>query len=102
MPCPSEITYTGLSQNSLQIFDHSTGKDTWYETYHPDRAEPYSTTACLPLLGESRLDHRDVLPSSTLGDANPLDEYEEYIEETLSGVQDIIITGEVSIDFVRP
>lgn len=83
--------------NGLQIFDHSTGKDTWYETYHPDRAEPYSTTACLPLLGESRLDHRDVLPSSTLGDANPLDEYEEYIEETLSGVQDIIITGETSV-----
>jgi len=102
MPSPSEITYAGISQNGLQIFDQSTRKDTWYETYHPDRAEPYSTTACLPLLGESRLDHRDTLLSSTLGNANPSDEYEEYLEETLSGVQDIIITGEVSIDFVRP
>ncbi|KAL4062895.1 hypothetical protein J3A83DRAFT_1498675 [Scleroderma citrinum] len=83
--------------NGLQIFDPSTGTDTWYETYHPDRAEPYSTAACLQLLSAPE---PECYSGSVFGSAT--DEYEDYVEETLSGVQDIIITGEVCINFVLP
>ncbi|KAI6039866.1 hypothetical protein EDC04DRAFT_2567997 [Pisolithus marmoratus] len=79
--------------NGLQIFDPNMGKDTWYETYHPDRAQPYSAAACQRLLNESSMGwHRQSLSASATDDG----EYEDYVEETLSGVQDIIVTGETS------
>lgn len=79
--------------NGLQIFDPNTGKDTWYETYCPDRAQPYSTAACQRLLNESGMGlYHQSLSASTADD----DEYEDYAEVSLSGVLDIIITGETS------
>lgn len=77
--------------NGVKIFDPSTGKDTWYETYCPDRAQPYSAAACQRLLNEYGTGWRSQSLFTSHGDD---DEYEDYIEETLSGVQDIIITGE--------
>ncbi|KAI6133465.1 hypothetical protein EDD17DRAFT_1472565 [Pisolithus thermaeus] len=79
--------------NGLQIFDPNTGKDTWYETYCPDRTQPYSAAACQRLLNESGMGwYRRSLSASAADD----EEYEDYVEETLSGVLDIIITGETS------
>ncbi|KAI6122237.1 hypothetical protein EDD16DRAFT_1477829 [Pisolithus croceorrhizus] len=79
--------------NGLQIFDPNTGKDTWYETYCPDRTQPYSPAACQRLLNESGMGWYRRSPSASAADD---DEYEDYVEETLSGVLDIIITGETS------
>ncbi|KAG6335185.1 hypothetical protein ID866_3911 [Astraeus odoratus] len=80
--------------NGLQIFDPSTQNDTWYETYHAGRTMPYSTGAHKQLLSEGGPEwHREALPSPT-GDDTSLDEYEDYVEHKLSGVQDILITGE--------
>lgn len=81
----------------MDIFDPSTGKNTWYETYHPHRRSPYSSTACERLSDE--LDHewcrQEVSDSVIQEDTEEYDEYDDFVEELSSGVQDIIITGEV-------
>ena len=91
------------SQDGLEIFDPSTGKNTWYETYHPDRRSPYSTRACERLSNVlNREWHREVSDSEMQEDTDEEDEYEDFIEELSSGVKDIIITGEVGFLLLSP
>lgn len=86
------------SQDGLEIYDPSTGKNTWYETYHPNRRSPYSTRACerLPNGSDREWSRQEVSDSVMQEDSEDADEYEDFVEELPSGVQDIIITGEVS------
>ncbi|KAF9238529.1 hypothetical protein BU15DRAFT_88368 [Melanogaster broomeanus] len=42
---PRDLRFTRRT-GGLEIFDPSTGKNTWYETYRPDRTLPYSAAAC--------------------------------------------------------
>jgi hypothetical protein len=85
------------SQDGLEIFDPSTGKNTWYETYHPDRRSPYSTRACERLSNASNPEwYREEVPDFAMQeDTEEVDEYEDFVEDLPSGIQDIIITGEV-------
>lgn len=84
------------TQGGLEIFDPSTGKNTWYETYHPDRKSPYSTGAHERLSNGSDRGWCREDPDCTMqDDAEDVDEYEDFVEELPSGVQDIIITGQV-------
>ncbi|KAH0833351.1 hypothetical protein J3R83DRAFT_12422 [Lanmaoa asiatica] len=85
------------SQDGLEIFDPSTGKNTWYETYHPNHRSPYSTRACERLsneLGHEWYCQED--SDSEMQEDTEEEEYEDFVEELQSGVQDIIITGKVS------
>ncbi|KIJ62839.1 hypothetical protein HYDPIDRAFT_93726 [Hydnomerulius pinastri MD-312] len=82
--------------DGLQIFDPSTGKDTWYETYHPDRSLPYSAAACERMRMGLLPEWRSTTSLSATQDTDDGDEYGDFVEERLSGVQDIIITGETS------
>ena len=92
------------SQDGLEIFDPSTGKNTWYETYHPDRSTPYSARA-RELLSNT-LDRewcrQETSDSAWQEDTEDGDDYEDFAEELPSGVQDIIITGEVSLSPLSP
>ncbi|KAH7884774.1 hypothetical protein F5I97DRAFT_1500273 [Phlebopus sp. FC_14] len=111
-PCPSGLSGEDILNawlprdlrisrraGGLQIFDPSTGKDTWYDTYHPNRSLPYSANACERLRKEADNEWRSQSPPPGVPeeDAESADEYEDFVEEKLSGVQDIIITGEVSL-----
>jgi len=91
---PRDLRFTRRT-GGLEIFDPSTGKNTWYETYRPDRTLPYSAAACERLRKGSDPEWCNPnLPSVIQGDVEYEDEYEDFVEETSSGVQDIIITGE--------
>lgn len=87
------------SQDGLDVFDPSTGKNTWYETYHPRRDCPYSTGAykCLSNGLDREWRRQESSDSEIQEDAEEVDEYEDFVEELPSGIQDIIITGEVGL-----
>jgi hypothetical protein len=75
----------------LILHDPETGKTVRYETYHPERENPYSGS----FKGSSEW-RSDLSPQIASEDAQDDDDYEEFCEEIPSGVTDIIITGEVS------
>ncbi|KAF8442276.1 hypothetical protein L210DRAFT_3477944 [Boletus edulis BED1] len=92
---PQDFKFTRRT-DGLEIFDPSTGKNTWYETYRSDRRSPYSTKAC-ELLSKTSVQewcHQDASDPAMQQDTEEVDEYEDFVEELPSGVQDIIITGE--------
>ncbi|KAF8552044.1 hypothetical protein OG21DRAFT_1511976 [Imleria badia] len=92
---PQDLNFIRRS-DGLEIFDPSTGKNTWYETYHPGRSSPYSARA-RELLSNT-LDRewcrQEASDSAMQEDTEEVDDYEDFVEELPSGVQDIIITGE--------
>ncbi|KAF9223345.1 hypothetical protein BS17DRAFT_796036 [Gyrodon lividus] len=88
---PRDLRFTRRT-DGLEIFDQNTGKNTWYETYHPDRTLPYSAAACDRL--HRRPDPEWSSSPAIQEDAEDGEEYEDFVEEKSSGVQDIIITGE--------
>ena len=92
------------AQGGLEIFDPSRGKSTWYETYNPGRRCPYSSGAHERL--SSELDRewysQDSDSMTQDDDTEEVDEYEDFVEELSSGVQDIIITGEVDLPPLSP
>ncbi|KAF8840207.1 hypothetical protein BDN67DRAFT_968916 [Paxillus ammoniavirescens] len=106
-PCPSELGGEDIFNawlprdlrftrrtDGLEIFDPSTGENTWYETYHPDRALPYSAAACERLRMRPEPEWCSQSSTEIQEDTEDGDEYEDFVEEKSSGVQDIIITGE--------
>ncbi|KAG9315384.1 hypothetical protein JVU11DRAFT_4531 [Chiua virens] len=92
---PQDMEITRRS-DGLDIFDPSTGRSTWYETYRPNRRSPYSTQAHERLSKgvESQWYRQEVSDPITQDDTDDADEYEDFVEELPSGVQDIIITGQ--------
>ncbi|OAX38200.1 hypothetical protein K503DRAFT_691971 [Rhizopogon vinicolor AM-OR11-026] len=77
--------------DGLILHDPETGKTVRYETYHPERENHYSGS----FKGSSEW-RCDLPPQIVSEDAQDetVDDYDEVCEELLSGVTDIIITGE--------
>jgi len=85
-------------QDGLTLHDPETGKTVFYNTYHPDRENPYSRP--FKKSSEWQFD----LPTQTISEPEDSqhetdDDYDEVCEELYSGVTDIIITGEVRSSF---